>query len=246
MKALKILALTTAVAAISNAAFAADQVVVTDQGVATFSVFKPASVRLEVGTTGYGAAVSYSVNPMVGLTFGYDGGKLNYKDKYSTDREWKADFDMKNAYVTTTYRPTGGMFGIDAGVYWQDTNVTANTSSNMAGDHLVIGGQQFTNVTGVPITAQVTGKWRNQIAPFLGLSISPSITDRFGLFAQVGAIWQGKFEAKATTNSPSSRSDNLQTNLQTALNQEVLNKFRADNEKYSFLPVAKLGLQLRF
>mgnify|MGYP003506214376 CR=1 FL=1 len=57
MKTLRVLALTAAVMA-TGTAMANDQVVVTDEGAGTFSFFKPASVRAEVGTTGIGGAAS--------------------------------------------------------------------------------------------------------------------------------------------------------------------------------------------
>ncbi|HAD69503.1 MAG TPA: hypothetical protein DCF90_07430, partial [Acinetobacter radioresistens] len=74
MKALRVLATATVLSAIAGSALAADEIIVTEEGVSTFSFFKPAAVRAEVGTTGYGGAVSWNVNPYVGLTLGYNGG----------------------------------------------------------------------------------------------------------------------------------------------------------------------------
>ena len=52
MKAVRILLSAGILTAITGTTFAADERIVTDEGVATFSFFKPASVRAEVGTTG--------------------------------------------------------------------------------------------------------------------------------------------------------------------------------------------------
>ena len=74
MKTLRLLAIAAAVSA-SGAAFAADQTVVTDEGVGTFSFFKPASVRAEIGTTGYGGGLESPVNPNTwGVRGEYGGG----------------------------------------------------------------------------------------------------------------------------------------------------------------------------
>jgi hypothetical protein len=70
----------------STATFAfADEKVVTEDGVATFSTFKPAAVRAEVGTTGYGGAISWSPNPYVGVTLGYNGGDISWSDDLSVN-----------------------------------------------------------------------------------------------------------------------------------------------------------------
>ena len=73
MKAVRILLSAGILTAIAGTTFAADERIVTDEGVATFSFLKPASVRAEVGTTGYGGAISYNANPYVGVTLGYNG-----------------------------------------------------------------------------------------------------------------------------------------------------------------------------
>ena len=64
---------------------AADEVIVTDEGVAEFFFFKPASVRAEVGTTGYGGALLWTANPYVGLALGYNGGDISWSDDVEVD-----------------------------------------------------------------------------------------------------------------------------------------------------------------
>ncbi len=46
MKALRVLATATVLSAIAGSALAADEIIVTEEGVSTFSFFKPASVLL--------------------------------------------------------------------------------------------------------------------------------------------------------------------------------------------------------
>ncbi|MEW5972095.1 MAG: hypothetical protein AB1706_19890, partial [Pseudomonadota bacterium] len=80
MKSLHNILAVSVLALAAGSAMAADETIVTDEGVAEFSFFKPASVRAEVGTTGYGGAISWSANPYVGVTLGYNGGDISWSD----------------------------------------------------------------------------------------------------------------------------------------------------------------------
>jgi hypothetical protein len=68
MKALRVILAAGALTAIAGSALAADEQVVKESGSTFPSYLDPVSVRAEVGTTGYGGAISYRVNPYVGLT----------------------------------------------------------------------------------------------------------------------------------------------------------------------------------
>ena len=242
MKSLRILAVSAAVLA-AGSTFAADQTVVTEEGVGTFSFFKPASVRAEAGTTGYGGAITYGINPHYGVSLGYNEGELSYNgDIGNKDVDWDTDFDMKNGYVTATYRPFAGNFGIDFGTYYQDNEIRADAKPT-AGGTFRVDGQDYSS-TGTSISGKVT--FRNEIAPFLGISYSPAITDRFGLFGQLGAIWQGKPNADLVAKGVNANIPNPTTGktLNDALAAEKAD-IEGDNQ-YEFLPVVKLGLQVRF
>ena len=178
MKTLRVLAVTAAVLA-SGSAMANDQVVVTDEGVGTFSFFKPAAVRAEVGTTGIGGAVSYGINRNWGVTAGYAQLDEEFEDIQLGDTDFDVQFDVKNAFLTATYRPFGGNFGIDFGTYVQDNNLGASIRPD-AGTEFEVDGQKFIAGTNTSVVGKVS--YRNEIAPFVGLSYSPSITERFGFF----------------------------------------------------------------
>jgi hypothetical protein len=245
MKSLRILALSAAVATVgfAGSASAADQMIVTDEGIGTFSFFKPASVRIEAGTTGYGGAVSYGVSPKVGVSIGYNEGELGYSgDIGNKDVDWDTDFDMKNGYITGTYRPFSGNFGLDFGTYYQDNEIRAKADPKAGGTYR-INNSDFVSPTGATtVSGSVT--FQNEFAPFVGMSYSPSITERFGLFGQLGVLWQGKPTANLKTNNPLLLSTDGTQNLGQALAAEKAN-IESDSQ-YEFLPVAKLGLQIRF
>ena len=93
MKAVRILLSAGILTAIAGTTFAADEQIVKESAYGLPSYLAPVSVRAEVGTTGYGGAISYRVNPYVGLSLGYNGGDISWSDdvkingtKYEADK----------------------------------------------------------------------------------------------------------------------------------------------------------------
>lgn len=235
MKALRLLATAAAIAAISSTAMAADETVVTDEEVSTFSFFKPAAVRAEVGTTGYGGAVSYNVNPKVGITAGYNGGKISSTGDVKIDgSRYNAETDSNNAYLNAEIRPWANWFYVAAGTAYLDNKYDLDRNIG-ANQEFKINNQTFN----LPTATNINGKldYGNKIAPYLGLGVSPSITSRFGLFGEIGAYYTGNPDVQLNSNS-------TDIQVQTALQQEARNI--ANDDKYKWLPVAKAGVSLRF
>lgn len=243
MKKLSMLAVSAAVLLAASPAFA-DEKVVTDEGVATFSFFKPASVRAEVGTTGYGGAISYNVNPYVGLTLGYNGGDISWSDDVKVDgTTYDLDMDNNNVYLNAEIRPWANWFYMAAGTAYLDNDYDLQKRIG-AGETLSIDGNNYQlAVAGQEGGARGTMKYKNNIAPYLGLGFSPSITDRFGVFGEVGAYYVGNPEVQLTQYNLAQVNGNT-VPPQAAINKQA-NDIRND-DKYKWLPVAKLGLSLRF
>lgn len=234
MKYFRLLATAAALAALTSQAFAADETVVTDEGVATFSFFKPAAVRAEVGTTGYGGAVSYNVNPKVGITAGYNGGSISSTgDVKVNGSTYNVDTDNNTAYLNAEIRPWGNWFYMAAGTAYMENdydlarNVSAGTAYNLNNQGFIAG----------PGGASVKGKlsYDNKIAPYVGLGVSPAITNRIGLFGEIGAYYNGNPDVQLTATDPAA---------QIAANAEA--QKIANDDKYKWLPVAKVGVSLRF
>ncbi len=243
MKKLSMLAVSAAVLLAASPAFA-DEKVVTDEGVATFSFFKPASVRAEVGTTGYGGAISYNVNPYVGLTLGYNGGDISWSDDVKVDgTTYDLDMDNNNVYLNAEIRPWANWFYMAAGTAYLDNDYDLQKRIG-AGETLSIDGNNYQlDIAGQEGGARGTMKYKNNIAPYLGLGFSPSITDRFGVFGEVGAYYVGNPEVQLTQYNLAQVNGNT-VSPQAAINKQA-NDIRND-DKYKWLPVAKLGLSLRF
>ncbi|WP_026469983.1 hypothetical protein [Alkanindiges illinoisensis] len=240
MKTLRVLAVSAAVLAVTSPAFA-DEKVVTDEGIATFSFFKPASVRIEGGTTGYGGAIAYGVNQYTDVVLGYNGGDaadlVGGEVKYN-GVEYDLEQDNNTAYLNAEIRPFGNWFHVALGTAYNDNEYKVSTRNNR-GD-ITINGTKFDNAT-----ANVRGRinYKNDIVPYIGFGVSPSITSRIGLFAQVGAFYNGNPEVHLDTDTPLATGNNGQT-LRAALDEEE--RDIRNDDKYKWMPVGKVGLSFRF
>ena len=244
MKAVRILLSAGILTAIAGTTFAADERIVTDEGVATFSFFKPASVRAEVGTTGYGGAISYNANPHVGVTLGYNGGDISWSDDLSINgSKYDLNMDNNNVYLNAEIRPWANWLYVATGVAYLDNEYDLERRAGQNASFKV-DGARFANPVG---TTQINGtmKYKNDIVPYVGVGFSPAITNRWGVFGEVGAYYTGNPTVNLSTDAASSLlvGDDGRT-LGTAIKDEE-NKIR-DKGTYEWLPVAKLGLSFRF
>ena len=245
MKTLRVLALTAAVLA-TGTAMANDQVVVTDEGVGTFSFFKPFGVRVEAGTTGYGGALVYSASPNTDLVIGYNGGDISYSDDLSIDGvTYDLEQENNTSYLNAQLRPFANSFHVALGVAYTDNEyaVTGQPNGNGALSVYRIDGKDFSAAAVGELKGRV--QYKNDIVPYVGIGFSPAITTRFGLFGQIGAYYTGNPEVSLTsTGSRLTPSNDGTTTLGAALDNEQ--RKVAEDDKFKFQPVAKLGATLRF
>ncbi len=244
MKSLHNILAVSALALAASSAMAADETIVTDEGVAEFSFFKPASVRAEVGTTGYGGAISWSANPYVGVTLGYNGGDISWSDDISVNGT-KYDLDMDNnlTYLNAEIRPWANWFYMAAGVAYIDNDYGLEGRTGADGT-ITVDGNRYQTVGGT--TGRVTGdlSYKNNIAPYVGIGFSPAITNRWGVFGEIGAYYNGNPTVNLASTSNFTPLDPSAPDIDTALRNEE-REIRNDNE-YEWLPVAKLGVSFRF
>lgn len=242
MKTLRIVAISAALLAASNVAMAADEKVVTDEGVAKFSFFKPFSIRLEGGNTGYGGAIVYGANPYTDVVFGYNGGDgsdlIGNTVRYNGVK-YKVDQDNNTPYVNVEVHPFANWFHVAFGAAYMDNTYKINQANNAGyikmNDHYFDASQ-----------TKVGGKvaYKNNIAPYVGFGVSPSITDRVGVFAQVGAYYNGNPKATLVNTGTNVVSQDGSTTINQQLADEQRNIEQDD--KYKWLPVGKVGVSLRF
>ena len=238
MKMLRVLA---AAALASSTTFAmADERVVTEDGVATFSTFKPASVRAEVGTTGYGGAISWNANPYVGVTLGYNGGDISWTDDVSINsNKYDLDMDNNNVYLNAEIRPWANWFYVAAGVAYLDNEYDVGRTV-AKGNSFSVNGYDYLATSDVRINGKVD--FKENFAPYVGVGFSPAITNRFGLFGEVGAYYTGNptanlnYTGAATTVNGNGLASDVQAEERDLENER----------EFKWLPVAKVGVSVRF
>lgn len=235
MKKLSLIAIATTMTAFAGTAMA-EEPVINDGRVSNQLI--PTSVRAEAGTTGYGGAVTWTANPYVGVTLGYNGGDVSWSDDLSVDGV-KYDMDMKNnlTYLNAEVRPWGtssnmwaNSLYMAAGVGYVDSEYTLKSKA----------GSGNIEIDGTPTSFEsVTGKvsYNNDIAPYLGLGFAPKINDKFGVFGEVGAYYTGNPQAKLTAVG----GDDADRALLAEHERNVEN-----DDKYEWMPVAKLGVSYHF
>ena len=247
MKALRVILAAGALTAIAGSALAADEQVVKESGSTFPSYLDPVSVRAEVGTTGYGGAITYDANPYVGVTLGYNGGDISWNDDVSVNGT-KYDLDMDNnlTYLNAEIRPWANWFYMAAGVAYIDNEYKLERRPGTNAS-FTVDGSRFTNDTGADVRINGDLSYKNNIAPYVGIGFSPAITNRWGIFGEIGAYYNGNPTVSLRANPEAlatvGEGDDGRS-LARALEDEE-REIRNDNE-YKWLPVAKLGVSFRF
>jgi hypothetical protein len=231
-------------AAATTSVMAADEVIVTDEGVAEFSFFKPAAVRAEVGTTGYGGAISWNANPYVGVTLGYNGGDISWSDDLSINgSDYDLDMDNNLTYLNAEIRPWANWFYMAAGVAYIDNDYGLERRPDTNASFTVDGSRFNAGTTDARISGDLS--YKNNIAPYVGIGFSPAITNRWGVFGEIGAYYNGNptVNLNASPEALALVGDDERTLAEALADEE--REIRNDNE-YKWLPVAKLGVSFRF
>ena len=239
MKSLRLVAIAAAMSAVAGTAFA-DDAVVKDGYAFDQNKLIPTGVRAEVGTTGYGGALLWTANPYVGLALGYNGGDISWSDDLSIDGT-KYDMDMDNslAYLNAEIRPWGtstnrwalGLY-VAAGVGYVDSEYDLKKRSS--------DGTIKVNGNNYNFNGEVSGKmgYENNIAPYVGLGLAPKINQNWGVFGEVGAYYTGNPSVNLTATGLQEVGGS--TSGQTAADNEA--RKIANDDKYEWMPVAKLGV----
>lgn len=247
MKKIYTLLFTSAITAIATtSAMAADEQVVTGTE-STASQYIPTSVRAEAGTTGYGGAITWAVNPYVGLSLGYDGGDVSWSNSLKVDGS-KYDLKMNNnnVYLNAEMRPWGmsqSAFAkslyVAAGAAYLDNDydIHRNVSKNR---NFSVNNTDYQAISDVKLKGKL--KYKNDIAPYLGFGFAPRFGDHFGMFTEVGAYYIGNPEVQLDSTGTAYNASGKSLNNSVASEE---NKIR-NQEKYKWLPSAKLGINYYF
>lgn len=248
MKALRVILAAGALTAIAGSALAADEQVVKESGSTFPSYLDPVSVRAEVGTTGYGGAISYRVNPYVGLTLGYNGGDISWSDDVKIDgTKYDLDMENNNTYLNAELYPWGASENafarslyVAAGVGYLDNDY--KLTKNVAADASVkVDGKRFSpGPGGVRLDGEMT--YDNNIAPYIGFGLNAPVYKNLGVFGEVGAYYTGN--PTVSLNASKEVINSNGESLKDAVSNEEDNI--ANKSKYEWMPVAKVGMSFKF
>lgn len=247
MKALRVLVTTTALFAAGAAM--ADEAVVHDSYAFDKNQLIPVGARAEVGTTGYGGALLWQANPYVGLALGYNGGDISWSDDLKVNgSKYDLDMDNKTAYLNAEIRPWGTSANNFVNSLYVATGV-GYLDNDYALDRRVSQGRNFTvNNTDFNATSDVhiAGKMRykDDIAPYVGVGIAPQVYKNIGVFGEVGAYYTGNPTATLQNVNGGTASNGSGANLDDEIAKEQANI--RDKSRYEWMPVAKVGVSFKF
>ncbi|TCM67822.1 hypothetical protein EC844_107117 [Acinetobacter calcoaceticus] len=245
MNVLKIAVVTTALS--MSAMAMADSQIVRSGNVFEANQLIPSGVRAEVGTTGYGGALLWNVNPYVGLALGYNGGDISWRDDVSVNGT-KYDMEMNNktAYLNAELRPFGAStntfansFYLAAGVGYLDNDYDLKKRIGDGGTLKIDGGSYQLAQAGQEGGVKGKMAYKNDIAPYVGLGIAPKFNKNWGVFGEVGAYYTGNPEVNLNQYNLSPVEGN-NTSAQDAVNNEA--RKISNDSKYEWMPVGKVGL----
>lgn len=246
MKTLSTILAATVLTALAGTAMA-DDAVVQDGYAFDRNQLIPTGVRAEVGTTGYGGALLWTANPYVGLALGYNGGDISWTDDVSVNgTKYDLDMDNKLAYLNAEIRPWGASENrwaqalyMAAGVGYLDNQYDLQKRIGN-GETLSIDGNNYQlGVAGQEGNVRGKMSYENDIAPYVGLGFAPKINKNWGVFGEVGAYYTGNPDVQLTQNNLVPVAGN------TVLAQDAVDREAneiANDDKYAWLPVAKLGV----
>jgi len=242
MKAIKVMLVTSALAAMASTAMAG----VINDGSPEAS-FIPTGVRAEVGTTGYGGAIQWTANPYVGIALGYNGGKISWSDDLKIDGStYDLETRSKTTYLNAEIRPWGASDNkwaqaayIAAGVAYLDNKYDI--------DREVHSGRDFSvNNTSFKADGKVTidGKlnYNNSFAPYVGIGYAPKFNKNWGIFGEIGAYYTRNPSVTLTATGTVVGGTVVNEEFHQAVRNEAYNI--ANKTKYEWLPVGKVGVNL--
>ena len=203
----------------------------------------PAGMRLEVGTTGYGGAFIWTPSPKVDVVLGYNGGDISWSDDVKVNgSRYDLDMDNNNVYLNAQLRPWANWFYMAAGVSYLDNDYDLDRRVGAAESFKVNNISYIAGATGAKITGKMS--YDNDIAPYVGFGFSPAINNRWGVFGEVGAYYTGNPDVNLRLVSGGAIPNAQSPSLAASLKEEE--RKIANDDKYEWMPVAKLGVSFRF
>ncbi len=218
----------------------ADGAVIKDGYVFEQNKLIPTGVRAEVGTTGYGGAIQWTASPYVGLSLGYNGGNISWRDDLSVNgTKYDVDMDNNNVYLNAEIRPWGtsdnrwaqGTY-FAAGVAYLDNDYDLSQRSK--------DGNVKLNGTNYSYNGELRGQmnYKNNIAPYVGVGIAPKFSKNWGVFGEIGAYYTGNPTVNLDADGTFINANGGSAEADLKAEQQKI----ANDDKYAWMPVGKVGV----
>ncbi len=216
------------------------------------TAINPAAVSAEIGTLGYGANIAWSMNETTELQAGWAGGDVSdIKDDFDVDDvEYEIkDSDFSNPYLGVQMRPAANWFTVGAGIIVPDNDI--DVEARGTGNFFEINDISYNTSEVGTLAGSV--EHRNDLAPYLTIGFRPNISDRWGVFGEVGAAYMGKTDA--TVRAVGNGNDDVNFTAEngtvngTVSRDEVARRAERELEDKDWLewfPIVKLGATYRF
>lgn len=221
-------------------------------GTKTFfqTAVNPASVSAEVGTLGYGANIGWSLNDKVELQAGWAGGDVSdIKDNFDVnDIEYDiTDSDFSNPYLGVQIRPAANWFTMGAGIIVPDNDIDVEARGEddiFEIDDVSYDANQLGTLAG-------TVEHRNDLAPYLTVGFRPNISDRWGVFGEIGAAYMGKTDATVRAVGDGAERVEYEDGEVTRTRSreevaQIAERELEDDDLLEWFPIVKLGATYRF
>lgn len=218
----------------------ADGAVIKDGYVFEQNKLIPTGARAEVGTTGYGGAIQWTASPYVGLSLGYNGGNISWRDDLSVNgTKYDVDMDNNNVYLNAEIHPWGtsdnrwaqGTY-FAAGVAYLDNDYDLSQRSK--------DGNVKLNGTNYSYNGELRGQmnYKNNIAPYVGVGIAPKFGKNWGVFGEIGAYYTGNPTVNLDADGTFINANGGSVEADLKAEQQKI----ANDDKYAWLPVGKVGV----
>jgi hypothetical protein len=214
------------------------------------TAINPAAVSAEIGTLGYGANIAWSMNETTELQAGWAGGDVSdIKDDFDVDDvEYEIkDADFSNPYLGVQMRPAANWFTVGAGIIVPDNDLDVEARGE--GDIFEIDDESY--IASDVGTLAGTVEHRNDLAPYLTVGFRPNISDRWGVFGEIGAAYMGKTDA--TVRAVGNGAERVRyvdgDRIDTVSRDEVAKiaeRELEDDNLLEWFPIVKLGATYRF
>ena len=193
----------------------------------------------EAGTTGFGPALVFTVNPKFTLTLGYTWLDHDY-DVESDDAEYDGKLKLSNFKALANWHPWSSAFHFSGGLFASDNQIDV-TAKPKAGNIFEINGRDYGSSQITSLTGNAS--FEDDIAPYIGLGWAKSPANSgLAFYATIGVFFAGDASVRL-----SGQGTNIANNVQ--LQSDLRQEEREINDDLSDLavyPVLQLGIQYRF